>query len=142
MDNQIAFVTARVDEDEAAALACIGINARARIRNGVPAPRWVPVDGSSDIWSEDGILRVKHTWVPEREHICRHDPARVLREVEAKRAIVKRYEQAISGDLPEWKAGRELIEAAAAILLGAIRDLGAVWSDHPDYAQLSLPSTI
>ena len=61
--------------------------------------------------------------------------ARVLREVEAKRAIVRRYERGAGGELPEWQAGRELIVAGLAILLGVLRDLAAVYSDHPDYRQ-------
>lgn len=57
----------------------------------------------------------------------------MLREVAAKRTILERYERGSAGELPEWKAGRELIEAGLAILLGVLRDLGAVYSDHPDY---------
>jgi len=59
--------------------------------------------------------------------------ARALREVEAKRAILSRYERGTAGDLPEWKAGRELIEAGLAILLAVLRDLAAIDRDHPDY---------
>lgn len=33
-------------------------------------------------------LRVKFTWSPEAEHIVRHDPARVLREIDAKRQLL------------------------------------------------------
>jgi hypothetical protein len=61
------------------------------------------------------------------------NPARVLRMVKAMRDILARYERGLSGDLPEWKAGRELVEAGLAVLLGAIRDLAAAWEDHPDY---------
>lgn len=56
-----------------------------------------------------------------------------LREVAATRAILSRYERGAAGDLPEWKAGRDLIEGALAILLAVLRDLAAIDCDHPDY---------
>lgn len=59
--------------------------------------------------------------------------ALALRNVEAGRARLERYRRATNGDLPEWKAGRELIEAGVAVLLGAIRDDASVYSGHPDY---------
>ena len=55
MTGEVAFLRARLDEDEAAAKA------------------WLPF-GNPDS--------------AQREHIARHDPARVLREVAAKRAIL------------------------------------------------------
>ena len=67
------------------------------------------------------------------DHQVRFDPARVLCEVAAKRARLARYERAMLGDLPEWRAARELLEAAAAILLACLRDDAAVYSDHPGY---------
>jgi uncharacterized protein DUF6221 len=76
-----------------------------------------------------GCLDASH-WPP-----CTPQPAaeRKRREIKAVRTIVERYERGAAGDLPEWKAGRELIVAALAILAGVLRDLAAVWSDHPGY---------
>ena len=75
-------------------------------------------------------------WLPfgnpdaaQRAHIARQDPARTLREVAAKRAILARYERAVNSELPEWQAGRELLVAATAVLRGAVADLAAVYSD-------------
>jgi hypothetical protein len=73
-------------------------------------------------------------------HIARHDPARVLREVAAKReilAFIFQYEAKIDG---EWGC----CHSAGAIRLGecpetppekidALRVAVAVYSDHPDY---------
>ena len=52
-------------------------------------------------------------------HIARHDPARVLRECEAKRALVEHVCRV------EWGgyAVRDVI----------LEDIAAVYSDHPDY---------
>ena len=81
-----ALIEARLAEDETTALATINVNDRARMIMGTPPPRWVP-DGSG-IRSEDGIVRVGHTWAPERAHIIRNDPARTLRRVKATRDLV------------------------------------------------------
>ena len=107
MDELIAFLKARLDEDEQLAL-----------------------NAGSGEWYEE--LQESAFGNASLAHAGHHAPARVLREVAAKRAILARYERGISGDLPEWQAGRELIEAGLAILLGVIRDLAAVYSDHPD----------
>ena len=66
------------------------------------------------------------------DHIARHDPARVLREVEAKRAIVADYADACAkyrADRTEFRAGERF-----AALLAATR-LAAVYADHPDYRE-------
>lgn len=89
MDDLIAFLNARLDEDEAEAKAA------ANALN-----RHIECDPDN------------------AAHIARHDPARVLREVAAKRAIVERYAKA-----PDWAGGED------------VRLLAAVWSDHPDYRQ-------
>jgi hypothetical protein len=83
-----AQIEAALAEDEAVALATIGINDAAAMRNGKPPPRWVP-DGSG-IRSEDryAIVRVGKTWARERDYITRNDPARVLRRVKATRDLV------------------------------------------------------
>jgi len=118
----IAFLNARLDEDEAAAKA-------------VRQPRnWHQGDESDPwaSWDRDMI----YMWPPEfhtpiesdkhwrglqadddhlAAHIARHDPARVLREVAAKRAIL----DAVGYDDREDVAGH----------------LAAVYSDHPDYRQ-------
>jgi hypothetical protein len=112
MDDLVAFLAARLDEDEAAARAALSQSAE---------------EGTA--WWFDDV----GPETPREFHVARHDPARVLREVEARREILNRYARGLAGDLPEWKAGRELIEAGLAILRAVLRDLAAVYSDHPDY---------
>jgi hypothetical protein len=58
-------------------------------------------------------------------HIARHDPARVLREVEAKRRIMAECERLEQQSLD----GAWWLDSQGAIL-GA---LASVWSDHPAY---------
>lgn len=91
------FVEDRLDEIEAVALACIDTNIRAEMKRGVrPGPRrWVAVGSSIYDQTPDvgrgGTLRVRHTWEREAAHIIRHDPARVLAEVAAKRRTLARH---------------------------------------------------
>jgi len=110
MSELVAFLNARLDEDEAAARAA-----------------------ASGPWMSDtGVDAVA-------KHIARHDPARVLREVAAKRAIVEFYIEPPNGirtgNIEVLSAERESGSAPRVLtVIEAIAlDLAAVWSDHPDY---------
>ena len=85
MDDLIAFVRARLDEDERVARA-------ASTPNSLPPGSWAFTD--MQIRDAAGCLVVKHTWPAEGEHIARHDPARALLEVETKRRNLASLEQA------------------------------------------------
>jgi len=96
-------------------------------------PEWSG-DRTAGIWHPDGdgccIRDESGEYMAERgltedvtAHIARHDPARVLREVAAKRAILAECE-------PRPGIGIVAIELAAQRIL---RHLAAVWNDHPDY---------
>ena len=110
-DDLIEFLNARLDEDEELVET---------IRSGgFPAPTWTTEPAKGGRWE---ILREADDPTPlgyvthgrrEHVHIARHDPARVLREVTAKRAIL----DAVGYDDREAVAGH----------------LAAVYSDHPDY---------
>jgi hypothetical protein len=130
--NIIEFLTARLDEDEEAARAAalsdftawaVDPDEPRQIRINAPgAPRL----GGIIAWT---VGRA------ELPHIARHDPARALADVAAKRAILNRFaeEVAIAADYKralgytdsEWTyvmAGRE-----------TIYDLAHVYADHADY---------
>ena len=147
------FVTARLDEDEGAAKAAT----HRAFRNWHVEPWYdgnVLKDGrteSADLWDSTGG---QHTqghgalFTVTADHIARHDPARVLREVEAGRNILAEYSRALAaqdrmlaspaGDKSvtyEWENGR------VCALLNAIRGRAAVWRDHPDYDPAWAPQT-
>lgn len=79
------------------------------------------------------------------EHIARWDPAHVLREVEAKRSILRDYavtmrirdeaaarisgagDRPSSEDLSEWSRA----SSEAAVLEGIVRTIAAIWADDP-----------
>src|ERR1039457_110053 len=66
-------------------------------------------------------------------HIVRHDPVRVLREVEAKQNILARYEDCLTRqedqDYPYAPAAEQAREYEDFVL----PNLAASYSDHPDY---------
>lgn len=137
-DGLVQFLRDRLDEDYEVARLTLGPNVMARVRRGGPAPRWVPSpEGDAGIWDSDGTPRVKFVWARERDHIVRHDPARVLREVEAKRRIIERHSPHSMGECrtcerPHWGVNIcDHCERAAPC--PDLRDLAAVYADHPDY---------
>ncbi len=125
-DALVAFVSARLDEDEAAA------------RAATPGP-WVVGWGEEGEWRYGGhvasmgeekrILLIMNTgYVRSRHvetatHIARHDPARVLREVEAVRAVVAAYEKSVR------VVGEGLSVSNRRLVLA----FAAVYGAHPDF---------
>lgn len=94
MDDLIAFLCARIAEDEQRAQACCPVR-------WVVGPFGVQVDPAEirDNKLAYGNLGYVAGSDPNelgfayREHIARHDPARVLAEVDAKRRIIAEYER-------------------------------------------------
>ena len=81
-DTEIAFLRARLDEDEETARDA---RACAEVKDG----RWF--DGEDEINDDNGLrlATVNHPFVTA--HIARHDPARVLREVAVWRRLLLDY---------------------------------------------------
>ena len=114
----VEFITARLDEDEAAVAAPESWSA-ADESHGV---RRVDVDLSSEC-----VAASTRSW--RAEHIARHDPARVLAEVKAKRAILARHSTG-TGSLREFGGWYcEVCDDGCA----EVPVLAAVYADHPDY---------
>ena len=151
-DDLAGFLNARLDEDEAAASAA------------TTGPwEWETPDRIGE-WTDHGpnLMSKTATWrSPEGRgpnpsmvlgawgydawgvsiddedaaHIARHDPARVLREVAAKRTIIEWWQR---GDpQPGDPAPSPTYEGWRKSLPGyqLLRQLAAVYSDHPDYRQ-------
>ena len=129
MDDLIAFVRARLYEDEAAA----------KVAANVAGPEWTWKTGVDDfdevtdyVMSKGGAHLIDTMGGVESEapHVARHDPARVLREVKAKRAILAAYAPVAKNDgrgEPEYAFGW------ADGLGMAVRALAAIWDGHPDF---------
>ncbi|MFE6716823.1 DUF6221 family protein [Streptomyces albidoflavus] len=131
----IAFLQARLEHDEAVA------------REATPGPwRNAPTARHHDTVSgrpEEAVFgydsfRVATTGEPagrralvNAEHIARHDPARVLAEVEAKRRIVRAHAKWCEGRC-EAKYPEGGFDAAH---YWSIKSLAATYADHPDYRE-------
>lgn len=134
MDDLIAFLRARIDEDEADALAV-----------GGDKSWFLYLEGGQDGWAVEGQDTGELGCIVGSEalghHIVRHDPARVLADVAAKRQIIELHSP--DGDfLPACKtcscAGalacmdcHETVEWPCP----TAKMLALPYADHPDYRQ-------
>lgn len=137
MTDIAEFLTARLDEDESTARAAI------------PGP-WVATENratplvAADLWgwtaSEADYGEPITDDVPRDTavHIARWDPARVLAEIVAKRAIVEDYQIVLANNAIEKANDGDEVQIAARDLIAksllmVLRRLVTVWSAHPDY---------
>ncbi|QBR10031.1 hypothetical protein D7Y56_31515 [Streptomyces sp. S501] len=129
----VAFVRARLDEREAAAVAAggagedwqawgTGIYATSSPDDDVPPLVTTgPEVGGSD---EDAARAA---------HIALHDPAQVLRDVEAIRSLLEQYTAPEAGEgLPDG-IGRRTAGTRRPAVETAVRHLAQAHARHPDY---------
>jgi Family of unknown function (DUF6221) len=112
LDGLIAFLAARLDEDEAAAKAASGLNWEYR-------DSWVWAGSSFEVADVYGIPDIDETGT----HIARHDPARALRDAVADRKLIAAYENVAEFSDP-W-IGLDL----------AVRIRAERFSGHPAYRE-------
>jgi hypothetical protein len=119
VSDLVAFLTARLDEDERVARAATADNADGKWATG---ERWsvlnLEYEGIHVFASDDPKPPNPDETDPTTVHMARHDPARVLADVAAKRAIMG---LAVPGDIDQPE------------VYAALRYLAAVHADHPDY---------
>ncbi|MDV6267061.1 DUF6221 family protein [Rhodococcus globerulus] len=130
----VEFVEARLAEDERVAREAIVPDRpgthwewEARSDDGDPeSPLWLrtveefpTTSGVGDLPGFPLGYECTAAPTPAMGHITRHDPDRVLREVEAKQAIIEKLRE---GDLRKFSG-----------LLDAVKLLASPFSDHPDY---------
>jgi hypothetical protein len=122
MSDLVEFLRERLDEDDEAAL---DMHARDWTLTGrdIMTAGFVIAEASSDFTAH---------------HIARHDPARVLREVAAKRAILAGHSTVTGWNWPDQSDGSVQMDYVEA-LRRTLRHLAAVYSDHPDYDEAWRP---
>ncbi|RKN61878.1 hypothetical protein D7231_31900 [Streptomyces klenkii] len=152
MDDLIAFVRARLDEDEAAAqAACEHASASWHV-GGLNDPEaadtvlmWPPNPRAAEFERRKGLPVTSDRWdgiqmadIPGLAlHIARHDPERVLREIWAKRRVLRDYED-VQRALKVAGPGtppHDLVSGAANILSQMLHLLALPYADHPDYRE-------
>ncbi|MEV6432603.1 DUF6221 family protein [Nocardia sp. NPDC051463] len=79
---------------------------------------WVYAEGRISSTNEYGALRAEVHYPPNGPHIARHDPARVLRYVEAIRRVIARRQRVI--DLFRESAAAGDVDAVEQIVVTAI----------------------
>lgn len=135
VDALVAFIRARLAEDDRIAHRA-GNELWIHYRSVEGPPNDVETlivnDRHVDVgFAEDDPLRPA-----EALHIGRHSPAHALREVEAKRRHLARYNEVeqLLTDCPDHPSAvrNELLSVRRAYRL-ALQDDAAIWSDHPDY---------
>lgn len=133
----VDFITARLAEDEQIARAA------QQYTNATPW-RFAPDPHGGHHWAgsieDEPTPGVSANQIAEGvgesawgEHIARHDPARALREVAAIRGVLESVE-ALNAAL----SGGEH-HGLTSYTYGALEDLAAIWSDHPDYQEVLKP---
>jgi hypothetical protein len=133
----VAFLVARLDEDERIARAATdgpwtadSGSSRSIVGATGPLPRL-----AGHVVCSVGAYDRGVPSTADVEHILRHDPARVLREVAAKRRRLERYSTSL---VALAAAEGTLLAGATKISLRARReavlDDAAVYSGHPDFA--------
>ncbi|MFF9910630.1 DUF6221 family protein [Streptomyces sp. NPDC013457] len=118
MDDLIAFLRARLGKDEQTARA-----------HRQASAHWYYDHMAHEVRDEDNAGTVAFTQDRDGQHIARHDPARVLAEVDAKRRILERHAQCGSG-IGRCDDGGHVSEGEAC---AEQIDLAAPYADHPDY---------
>ncbi|WP_327413220.1 DUF6221 family protein [Streptomyces sp. NBC_01233] len=152
MDDLVQFLRARLDEDEQIA----------RIGDADEPPlAWRQIGGTGVIVASDGKRAeecANGNWAGIAERIVRHDPARVLAEVDAKRQIVELHGivhreigwladgEEKHGEIPvcglcvpkhaHYQRRDDVPEGACRTL----RPLALPYADHPDYREEWRPS--
>ena len=146
----VEFLEARIAEDEAVAKA-----ARPgpwfHDSNLTCGPRVPPDDFLMVPEDPSDTISPCNDKIPDQDsrHIARHDPARILREVAAKRAVVVEHKLVPAKNV--WGNstggfGCELCDSTPDLDLGGIeiersngcktlRTLAVIFSDHPDFSE-------
>ena len=125
------FLNARLAEDEAAA--------RAVPTDGAPwHDQWVNDDGYALRTVNDHVLAYGHHGEPMKpgllDHIARHDPARVLREVTAKRAIIELHGR--SHECSTYDHNGDVDHCSWCLDpedCSTLKALAAIYADHAEY---------
>ncbi|HEY9449871.1 MAG TPA: DUF6221 family protein [Gemmatimonadaceae bacterium] len=121
MDELIRWYGAILDEEERIAQAARG-HGEGRWRHETAYPNGYVYDGGLQpvVYDESAPSP------EEAEHIARHDPARVLRDIEARRELLRVAERA-------HDYHQTFTNGFASALEGTLRLFALAYADHPGY---------
>lgn len=121
MTGLAAFTAARLDEDEES--ACEAVQRPWRCEDN----HIVDLDGG-----DVARFNIK----ADAAHAAMYEPARVLREVAAKRAILEQCMITLNRYRPPVPTGKSAEWALASLVMDR---MASAWSDHPDYGRGRAP---
>lgn len=140
------FIAARLDEDEAAAKAATPgpWEAETHVDDYEPVGVEHLVSSPAEAHVVAGTGLGGQQAQTDARHIARHDPARVLREVAAKRRILASHGPGSTIDESDgkWRDDPENWDPPEMLCTGhewvawpctEVRAIADVWSGHPDY---------
>ncbi|MFD3999866.1 DUF6221 family protein [Streptomyces rubiginosohelvolus] len=148
-DALVAFVKARLDDDERVACAA---------RDDVGEAEWIGSQESGHpwryqhqgVWGEhDGLCSeappvAETASRPVQDHIARHDPARTLREIEAKRQLLDEHQDVNDGSCGtcvdgKWGYPTHGGSSPQSYPCRTLRLLALPYSGHPEYKEAWRP---
>ena len=148
-DDMAAFISARLGEDEAAAMAAAKVEPEdTETSRWYGHAHWVARYGTVVDAEDDDYAMITGSTDEVCAHIARHDPGRALREVAAMRAILALHpfevvKRPVTPFNPYTGEPQPDEYDATCGICGwfdpgqggcqTIRTLAAVWNDHPDY---------
>ncbi|MCQ6250889.1 DUF6221 family protein [Streptomyces malaysiensis] len=136
MDELVRWLGVQLDEDERIARAASGPNARyphwaLSEWQGREEPHSLIGQGTLDHPTVLGHFTSQPIFTTHAEHAVRHDPARVLREIDAKRQVLAAYSQGAPSDVIDVKYARGYVDALGK----AVRLLALPYADRPGYKE-------
>lgn len=148
MTTIVEFLTARLDEDEA--LAGIATPGPWRVETAPHRTNVVvPAEGLDRVGTTGRRLDMppiftgqtasisRAQWEADAQHIARHDPVRVLREVEAKRRTLARHSPILTyGSMACDGCGWDREDGHHVEDINEcpeLRDMASVYAEHPDF---------
>lgn len=133
MDDVMQFLRDRLDEDESIAREAAHYEAgHWTTKDGYPVSVADELPEAADTFERVVAFDEGSPSEEQAAHIARHDPARVLTEVESKRQIVNWVERSRAF----FRETNGTLTPAAYQVLGP---LAAVYADHPDYNEAWRP---
>ena len=126
MNDLVAFLKARLDEDE-------------QLARAAGNRQWLVQDNTIELYPEhedDGYMR----WPTRADarHAANWEPARVLREIEAKRLILS-WHGAVKNDKTPWGQPVQICRCGYDLPCGTLRFLALPYADHEDYQEAWKP---
>lgn len=143
MTDLAEFLRARIAEDEEIARRAgdAGCGLRWSVQSDEPTLKagldtWV-ADIPMSVWTcddeLDGCPEMARRIEYERDHMGRHDPARVLAECESKRRIIEAYRVEHTKARPQLPNLIALDTPAGGTLGWTLKCLALPYADHPQY---------